>query len=334
MAAAAGTPAGATGGPATAGAVPPQYLFNVITQQIKATINGLRSSIDDGDARAVNNAVIQAIEKLESLDKNINNINNINNVISLINKGNNNIHIDRQGKTSRHNNYGIDQNEKRNAYDFLINPETTSLTNNDGVRIAKLANGNTKKIDLNSLDSDQDINFNDGSMTDPTVLQPDYQFFDDSNEIEFTQTNANQIQNRLINCQYLEILYLTKHEELMKVFAFTLYLYDKYTYAIKILLFVLKNLLDRGDCPEPGTQPVPPGTPQPTGTTQAPKIRLPKALITNIKQLLKDQKQVQDVIQKMKTAVDDTVPNLVNPNMANAVKDLPTGNLMDETTPT
>lgn len=302
MAAAAGTPAGAA---------QPQYLFKVINQEIKNTINKLRSSINSGNEQPENTAVIQAIQKLENLDKNITNA------------------ITRQGETSRNNNYGIDQNEKSNAYDFLINPATTS---DDGVRTATLKDKSTREINLTHLDNAITLD-NNGVITTPNALQPDYkpEEFDLS-----TEENRNLLQSRLINCQYLEILYLTKHDELMKIFQFTLNLYDKYTYAIKILLFVLKNLLDQG--PSPPREPPQPGEPhppiQPPGTTQAPKIRLPKALITNIKQLLKDQKQVQDVIEKMKTAVDDTVPNLVNSNMANAVKDLPTGNLMDETTPT
>ena len=114
----------------------------------------------------------------------------------------------------------------------------------------------------------------------------------------------------------------------MKVFAFTLYLYDKYTYAIKILLFVLKNLLEpdaEPGCPGPHYPPGEPGTRH--------RIRLPKALISNIKQLLKDQKQVQNVIAEMKTAVDNTVPNLVNQNMANAVATPPGGNLIDRNSP-
>ena len=289
--------------------VAPQHLFRVITQEIKATINRLRSSINGGNEQAVNREVNQAIQNLEQ----VNQIINI--AIPLINDGVNNIHINRnEGSTTRQQDLGgIAEDIKPNAYNFLNNPTTTSLTNNDGVRIATLADGTTREINLPNLDNPFHLGDN-GSIATHNALQPDYEA-----EYEITNENVDGIQKRLINCQYLEILYLTKHEELMKVFAFTLYLYDKYTYAIKILLFVLKNLLEPvapPGCPEPD---YPPG--------EAPKIRLPKALITNIKQLLKDQKQVQDVITRMKIAVNETVPNLVNTNMATAVATPPGGNL-------
>ena len=46
----------------------------------------------------------------------------------------------------------------------------------------------------------------------------------------------------------------------MKTFAFLLTLYDKYQYAIKLLLFILKNLMDF-QCPAPGPGDHPPGGP-------------------------------------------------------------------------
>lgn len=108
------------------------------------------------------------------------------------------------------------------------------------------------------------------------------------------------IQRRLDNCQYLEILYLIKHEELMKTFAFTLNLFDKYKYSIKILLFVLKNLVKK--------QPVPPG-PVPPGPGVPPTIRLPKPLIPKIWKLLQDQKKVQEVITTMQETLDESKDN-------------------------
>lgn len=110
------------------------------------------------------------------------------------------------------------------------------------------------------------------------------------------------IQKRLDNCQYLEILYLIKHEELMKTFAFTLNLFDKYKYSIKILLFVLKNLVKKQPVP-PGPGPVPPGPGVP------PTIRLPKPLLPKIWKLLQDQKQVQEVITTMQETLDENNNN-------------------------
>lgn len=178
---------------------------------------------------------------------------------------------------------------KQDIRDFINGDKTTS---EEGV----LSQGN-KTITLETLD------FN--SQNDAARLETEYQD---------TPTTPEAIQNRLINCQYLEILYLTKHDELMNIFRFTLNLYDKYTYAIKILLFVLKNLLEQRPCPPreyPPEQPHPPIDPR--------QIKLPKALISNIKQLLKDQKHVQDVIGRLKPVVENAVPDLVNRNIASYV---------------
>jgi hypothetical protein len=111
--------------------------------------------------------------------------------------------------------------------------------------------------------------------------------------IQETTNDVATIERRLNNCQFLEILYLVKHEELMKTFAFTLNLFDKYKYSIKILLFVLKNLVYKK------------GIPGATGATLPTSVKLPKALIPNIMKLLADQKQVQDVITSMQNTLDE-----------------------------
>jgi hypothetical protein len=152
-------------------------------------------------------------------------------------------------------------------------------------------------------------------------LETDYEGF---------PANDKQIEDRLINCQYLEILYLTKHDELLKVFNFTLDLYNKYTYAIKILLFVLKNLFDKQPCDKPDRQDRPVRQDS-QGTTR--NIRLPRALISDIKQLLIDQKQVQTVIDKMKSVVDTTVPELVKKSVADSVSSGILGDTNDEQNP-
>jgi hypothetical protein len=110
--------------------------------------------------------------------------------------------------------------------------------------------------------------------------------------------HVEKLNNRLANCQLLEMLYMIKHEELMKTFAFTLNLFDKYKYAIKIMLFLLKNLV-RKTMPPGAAAPVAP----PVGVP--PVIRLPKALITNIGKLLKDQAKVQEIITDMQTNLND-----------------------------
>jgi len=118
------------------------------------------------------------------------------------------------------------------------------------------------------------------------------------NVIERETNDVAEIENRLNNCQHLELLYLVKHDELMKTFAFTLNLFDKYKYSIKVILFILKNLVYKKgpDGPSRGPEPGGPGTPN---------IKLPKALIPNIMKLIQDQKQVQEVITSMRETIDE-----------------------------
>ena len=103
-------------------------------------------------------------------------------------------------------------------------------------------------------------------------------------------TNLNIIQTRLNNCQTLEVLYLRKHEELMKTFAFTINLFDKYKYSVKMILYLLKNLVDKD---MPGPKEI--KNQREVDLT----VNLPKPIIKNIQQLLEDQRNVQGVITDM-----------------------------------
>ena len=118
------------------------------------------------------------------------------------------------------------------------------------------------------------------------------------------ELNIPNIEKRLRNCQNLEFLYLKKHNEIMKIFAFTINLFDKYKYAIKIILFLLKNLVYK---------PVEPGNPNIPINPDVPaqRINLPKTIIRNIKNLVRDQKLVEGVINKMKSSIIDTDINIV-----------------------
>ena len=73
----------------------------------------------------------------------------------------------------------------------------------------------------------------------------------------------------------------------MKIFSFTINLFDKYKYAIKVMLFLLKNLVNK----------------DPTGPGGEEKVNIPYEIIPDIKKLLLDQKTVQGVIDKMKTVI-------------------------------
>lgn len=166
--------------------------------------------------------------------------------------------------------------------------DTTGANINDFIKQADYVDNagnialthNAQSINIENIDDET-------AQTLPTIKQYD--------ELKLDTDGLAKLNLRLQNCQYLEILYLVKHEELMKTFAFLLNLYEKYQYAINLLLFILKNLLDH-KCPEPEWY-------EPEEYEQ-PKIKLPKVLISNIKNLLKDQKQVQNIVAEMKTKLD------------------------------
>jgi hypothetical protein len=153
---------------------------------------------------------------------------------------------------------------------------------------------------------------------DTINIQPNANFTTlDSNNINVVQnqetlinpndSTINAVNTRLKNCQNLEFLYLKKHDEIMRIFAFTINLFDKYKYAIKVILFLLKHLVykDRAD----GTPPI--------------SIQMPLPIITNIKKLVTDQKNIQGVIDRMKVSImpekSTTFPN-VNVNVPNSDK--------------
>jgi len=128
-----------------------------------------------------------------------------------------------------------------------------------------------------------------------------------------------KIINRLKNCQNLEFLYLKKHEEIMKIFAFTINLFDKYKYAIKIILFLLKNLVykDSNDYnPPPDHDPYP--DPDPDNPR---RINLPITIIKDIKKLVNDQKTVQGVIDRMNAAIieSNTPVTNIDPDIENEI---------------
>jgi hypothetical protein len=163
------------------------------------------------------------------------------------------------------------------------------------------------QINVEQIDIANDYNFNRLNDEHRTVLTGYDQRQLYGTETDFTDPVRLDIENRLKNCQNLEFLYLKKHDEIMKIFAFTINLFDKYKYAIKIVLLLLKSLVYKDS--ENGPPPPPP--PPPFGT---PRVRIPITIIPNIKKLLIDQKNIQGVINKMKTVISpdpNTPPDII-----------------------
>jgi hypothetical protein len=117
--------------------------------------------------------------------------------------------------------------------------------------------------------------------------------------VDITNDNQTKLTERLKNCQTLEELYLRKHEEIIKIFGFVVDLFDKYKYAIKVILFLLKNLVRAEQRPVPQNIP---GQNIPGSVN----VRLPKPIITGINLLLKDQANIQTIIDGMEKVVDET----------------------------
>ena len=138
------------------------------------------------------------------------------------------------------------------------------------------------------------------------------------------ENNIKIVENRLLNCQNLELLYLVKHEELMKTFAFTLNLFDKYKYAIKILLYVIKNLVYKSSDLSGQGQ----------GSLKGKTIKLPRKIIVNMKKLLDDQAAVKATIEKMNDNLNDQViQDTLNKRLPQAEAQFVDNDLADDKTP-
>lgn len=205
-------------------------------------------------------------------------------------------------------NFGVLQNYTRGKdsqqYVNTVNANEAIVSVQDPVN-----QGNLITIDMTDLQNDN------GS-----TLNAEY----DAAPLNLTNVaDLHRVQNQLNNCQRLEMLYLIKHEELMKTFTFTLNLFDKYQYSTKLLLFVLKNLVYKN------INGIPPHVPP------AVNIQLPKPLIRNIKELLKDQQKMQDVIKDMRTLIntndirDISSPTSTSPSSQELAAGPPGGTLMD-----
>jgi len=183
------------------------------------------------------------------------------------------------------------KNLYRNA-DGLLDVEDDNNVNyygtNDNERY-----GQTRELNFNDITAHE--NFRNLDVGGTSVFQ------DGEHKIKFVERWENinnsdiseNIKTRLMNCENLEFLYLRKHEEIMKIFAFTINLFDKYKYAIKVILFLLKNLVNKDK------------------DTDKQTVDLPKPIIKNIKKLVDDQAKVQGIINDMDSVINKKVSDNV-----------------------
>ena len=194
--------------------------------------------------------------------------------------------------------------------DIRLVDQNIVITGLDGKRITQKTANYYTKINLHP---DQIKNNLENMETIDTPNAVKYANVDDNQALDLsTSADLNKLNDRLRNCQNLEILYLIKHDELMTTFAFTLNLFDKYKYAVKIILLLLKSLVYKKET-----------TGGPTG-----KVQLPGEIIKKIGVLVKDQQVVQGVINEMKKTLiedPDNPINLQDPNIEEFVRNA--GNL-------
>jgi hypothetical protein len=133
-----------------------------------------------------------------------------------------------------------------------------------------------------------------------------------------------ELMTRLNNCQALEIFHLKLFENFMKTGAFTLTLYEKYKYITTVMLYLLKNLVNKPklekDC---SNGVIPPTIPI------ADTVILPKTVIKNIGRLVEEQNRIQGTINTIDTALKQTKLDDVYGYASEAIN----ANLNTETTP-
>jgi hypothetical protein len=131
-----------------------------------------------------------------------------------------------------------------------------------------------------------------------------------------TPGGLTQVQNRLENCSILEHLYLRKHSELLNTFALTVNIYDKYTIALKLLMFLIKYLVKYNSQIDDGD-----------GELKYDcKVKIPKPVIKDLKSLLDDQSRIQAALTTIKNNVN-TSSGFMGNSEANVNIDLATGNM-------
>jgi len=201
----------------------------------------------------------------------------------------------------------------------LRSNETDRITLNENYEIkpiddnyAGLAN-NGERIEMNNIGVRDDADFTDLDSKNISVInnqQPIASIFltDISGNQVMTEgengemiSNISYVETRLKNCQNLEYLYLKKHNEIMKIFVFTISLFKKYKYAIKVMLYLLRYLVYKDP-----QQPIP--IPIPVNPLS---INIPYPVIRSIGKLLKDQVKIQNIIDRMDHTINPGKPAAV-----------------------
>lgn len=144
-----------------------------------------------------------------------------------------------------------------------------------------------------------------------------------------TTLGVERVQTRLKNCQGLEIVHLNSHQNLMKTSAFTLNLFEKYNYVFNVMLFLFKNLVDKAGSIEGVESDRQTTITRENGCATSNTIKLPKAIIKNIAELVTEQGTIQGTINEISAGLDKTDMDTFMKHEADKIK----SNLQAKTTP-
>ena len=131
-------------------------------------------------------------------------------------------------------------------------------------------------------------------------------------DLETVDTNLNdkvgiaKVETRLRNCQALELIHLGLYENFMKTGAFTLTLFEKYKYVTNVMLYLLKNLVNKPGVIEGEQINTDRSVITENGCVEQPKIKLPKPIIKNIAELVAEQGKIQGTIDSIDTELQKT----------------------------
>ena len=253
--------------------------------------------------KGVNNIILNLKAKFGNNNSEVNKvISSISSLFDIID-----VELDKNLRIKKHNNEDYDGD--------VISSKTPEGTYNSNIQSkhkseSEMSTGfqqiNQPDFKLKNLDEKQDI-YIPVSNADPIDLNSD--------------TDRTKLTTRLNNCQALELFHLRLFENFMKTGAFTLTLYEKYKYITSVMLYLLKNLVNKPKldklCNKNELK------------VTTPKIYLPKSVIKNISTLVEEQNKIQDTI----THIDTNLKNTNLENMKNMASSEIKTNLLNSDTP-
>lgn len=250
--------------------------------RIVAEIKSTRLGKSNLDVTTNADAIINALTALQDeIDYNIHN-NEL-----LVNRNADELYFKLEDKESLLDRYAYDARLEQSAFSSDTSRDKKTMFQTIG------------KTELRTLDTDTRSNpLNTSEYLQPLTL-------DEQNDPNKTKARTDLLQNRLNNCYTLELLYMKKHEEVLKLFAFGVNLFEKYSYAVKVILYLLKNLVYKKTDPAGIQIEYQKGDIEYKEGKGCPEVKIPRTLIKRIDLMVEDQKNMEGIIsdldKKLKT---------------------------------